>query len=196
MAGLSQLIENNRQWAREKKQGNPDFFTRYADQQTPDYMWIGCADSRVPETTIVGLEPGDIFVHRNVANIVNPADPSLNTALTFAVTALKVKHIIVCGHYRCGGVKFALESGRNGLFEHWLAPVHEALCTHHQALDAIKDETKRVDHLCELNVKAQVKALSNHVVVKDALKRGQALSVHGLIYDITDGHLHEVNINQ
>lgn len=193
MKTLSQLIENNRRWADEMTARDPEFFSRLAEQQTPGYLWIGCSDSRVPANQIVGLAPGEIFVHRNVANLVQHSDMNCLSVLQFAVEVLKVRHVIVCGHYGCGGVKAALEDERHGLVDNWLRPIQRTCEKHEDALGSLEGNDK-LDRLCELNVAQQVKNVSRTSIVQDAWSRGQELSVHGWIYSIRDGLIRNLEV--
>src|SRR5215510_13818648 len=171
------LKERNRAWAARMISEDPDFFRRLERQQAPHYLWIGCSDSRVPANTIVGLDPGELFVHRNVANLASPQDANYLSVLQFAVDVLKVQHIMVVGHYDCGGVSAAVDGRRRGLVDHWLHPIRELSRTHSQELEALQDERRRLDRLCELNVMQQVKNVASDVFVLDAWARGQHLSV-------------------
>ena len=173
---LDHLKANNRAWARNKVAADPGFFQRLVRQQAPEYLWIGCADSRVPANEIVGLDPGELFVHRNVANLAPPQDANYLSVLQFAVDVIKVKHIIVVGHYGCGGVSAAVDGKRRGLVDHWLHPIREVFHDHRAELEAIAEERARLDRLCELNVMRQVKNVASDVFVQDAWARGQALS--------------------
>jgi carbonic anhydrase len=192
---LKDLFANNRAWAEKTTRQDPDFFTRLSNQQAPAYMWIGCADSRVPANEIVGLAPGELFVHRNVANIVVHADLNCLSVLQFAVEVLKVKHVIVCGHYGCGGVGAALRDERLGLVDNWLRHVQDVRWKNQTELDGLPTEQKRHDRLCELNVVEQVVNVSQTTVVRDAWSRGQPLSVHGWIYDLHDGLLRDLGVS-
>ena len=174
---------------------DPDFFTRLSSQQAPQYLWIGCADSRVPANEIVGLAPGELFVHRNVANVVVHADLNCLSVLQFAVEVLKVGHIIVCGHYGCGGVGAALRDDRLGLVDNWLRHVQDVRWKHQVELDGLPTEQKRHDRLCEMNVVEQVLNVSQTTVVRDAWARGQSLDVHGWIYDLHDGLLRDLGVS-
>src|SRR5947207_220177 len=174
---------------------DPEFFSRLSSQQAPQYLWIGCADSRVPANEIVGLAPGELFVHRNVANIVVHSDLNCLSVLQFAVEVLKVEHIIVCGHYGCGGVRAALRDDRLGLVDNWLRHVQDVRWKHHAQLDLLPTEEKRPDRLCELNVNEQEGNVSKNTVVRLALTRGQSLSVHGWIYDLHDGLLRDLGVS-
>jgi carbonic anhydrase len=191
MEDLHTLLRSNRAWAAEMIRGEPDFFTRLVGQQSPEYLWIGCADSRVPANEIVGLRPGELFVHRNVANVVVHTDLNCLSVLQYAVDALKVRHVIVCGHYGCGGVKAALENQNLGLISNWLRHVQDVSETHARALDALPP-AQQLDRLCELNVAEQVVNVGRTTIVQDAWARGQALTVHGWIYDLRDGLLRDL----
>jgi carbonic anhydrase len=192
MSALGHLLENNRRWAAEIKQREPDFFARLSRQQSPQYLWIGCSDSRVPANQIVGLMPGELFVHRNVANVVHHADLNCLAVLQFAVEVLHVRHVIVCGHYGCGGVLAALRNEKLGLIDNWLRSVQEVYLARRDQVDALPDEPLRHDRLCELNVARQVFNVANTTVVQDAWRRQQPLSVYGWIYSLKDGRLREL----
>ena len=192
MPALDDLFANNRAWAADMTRQDADFFRRLASQQAPEYFWIGCSDSRVPANQIVGLLPGEMFVHRNVANIVVHTDLNGLSSLQFAVDVLQVKHIIVCGHYGCGGVLAALREDRLGLVDNWLRHVQDVRLAHRAELDRLPDERLRHRRLCELNVLAQAERVAETTVVREARQRGQQLSVHGLIYDVADGLLRDV----
>lgn len=193
---VKELLERNVIWAKERTDADPGFFQRLKNQQTPQYFWIGCADSRVPANVIAGLEPGEVFVHRNVANLVHAADINCLSVLQFAVDVLKVKHVIVTGHYGCGGIRAAMDGSRHGLIDHWLEPIRE-LATQRQAeLDAIADEEARLDRLCELNVEAQVARVAATPIVQDAWARNQDLTIHGLLYGLADGRLRDLNCSR
>jgi len=194
MRVLSDLFEKNRAWAEEIRTQNPDFFLKLSQQQTPDYFWIGCSDSRVPANQIVALLPGELFVHRNVGNLVVHTDLNCLSAMQFAVEALKVKHIIVCGHYGCGGVRAAMRGDRLGLVDNWLRHVQDVIEKHDALLADISDESARWDRLCELNIIEQVVNVCQTTIVQDAWERGEKLSVHGWIYGIHDGLLRDLNI--
>jgi carbonic anhydrase len=194
MRVLSHLFASNRAWAAEMIRQDPDFFKRLASQQAPHYLWIGCADSRVPANQIVGLLPGKMFVHRNVANVVVHTDLNCLSVIQFAVEVLRVGHVIVCGHYGCGGVLAALRGDRLGLIDNWLRNVEDVRLKHRAQLDALETEAQRHHRLCELNVIEQVVNVSRTTVVRDAWSRGQALSVHGWIYDLRDGLLRDLAI--
>jgi carbonic anhydrase len=188
----NELLEANVRWSRERIATDPDYFLRLSSLQTPEFLWIGCSDSRVPANVITGLQPGEVFVHRNVANLVYPADLNCMSALQFAVEMLKVKHIIVCGHYGCGGVRAVLDGSQNGLVDHWLAPVRDLYRQHQQELSSLPNDDTRVDRLCELNVRAQVQAVCHSPIVASAWERGQALTIHGWIYRLSDGRLQDL----
>jgi carbonic anhydrase len=191
---LSDLFENNRAWATEMTQKDPQFFRRLSQQQAPGYLWIGCSDSRVPANQIVGLLPGEMFVHRNVANVVVHTDLNCLSTIHFAVEALRVSHIIVCGHYGCGGVLAALRGDRLGLVDNWLRHVQDVRCKHQDQLDAMDTETERLNRLCELNVIEQVVNVSQTTVVRNAWTRGQSVSVHGWVYSLQDGLLRDLGL--
>jgi carbonic anhydrase len=194
MRVLSHLFENNRAWAAEMTRSDPDFFLRLSSQQVPQYLWIGCSDSRVPANQIVGLLPGEMFVHRNVANVVVHADLNCLSAIQFAVEVLRVGHIIVCGHYGCGGVLAALRDDKLGLIDNWLRHVQDVRGKHRTQLDALPDETRRHERLCELNVIEQAVNVSQTTVVREAWARGQMLAVHGWIYGLRDGRLRDLGM--
>lgn len=191
---LPDLIENNRNWANSMTAENPEFFANLAKKQTPEFLWIGCADSRVPANQIVGLAPGEVFVHRNIANVVVHTDFNCLSVLEYAVGVLKVKHIIVCGHYGCGGVKAASENHHLGLIDNWLRHIRDVRQKHTQLLREIDNEADRLDRLCELNVVEQALNVCHTTVVQEAWENGQELAVHGWIYRIQDGLLHDMNV--
>lgn len=191
---LNHLKANNRAWAAGKVSADPGFFRRLEGQQAPQYLWIGCADSRVPANEIVGLDPGELFVHRNVANLAPPQDANYLSVLQFAVDVLKVKHIIVVGHYGCGGVAAAIDGRRRGLVDHWLHPIREVYQEHLSALEAITEERARLNRLCELNVMRQVRNVASDVFVQDAWARGQQLAVHGWVYSLADGLVKDLDV--
>ncbi|HEV8135928.1 MAG TPA: carbonate dehydratase [Pyrinomonadaceae bacterium] len=195
MEDLQELLEKNRQWAEEIKASDPQFFNSLAQQQTPRYLWIGCSDSRVPATQLVGLKPGDMFVHRNVANVVVHTDFNCLSVLQFAVDVLNVSHVIVCGHYGCGGVKAAMDNLQLGLIDNWLRHVQDVMHKHNEELETIVDDGRRLDRLCELNVSDQVLNVSKTTIVQNAWNRGQELAIHGWIYGISDGLLRDLNIS-
>src|SRR6266404_9530882 len=189
MNSLDHLFANNRAWADGMTRQDPDFFRRLSAQQSPHYLWIGCSDSRVPANQIVGLLPGEMFVHRNVANLVVHTDLNCLSAIQFAVEILRVGHIIVCGHYGCGGVLAALRDERLGLIDNWLRHVQDVRWKHRGQLDALATEAEQHNRLCELNVVEQVVNVSQTTVARDAWARGQSLAVHGWVYDLDDGLL-------
>jgi carbonic anhydrase len=186
---LESLLKHNVVWAAERVAQDPGYFKRLAEIQRPHYFWIGCADSRVPATVIAGLEPGEVFVHRNVANLVNPGDLNCLSVLQFAVENLEVREIIVTGHYGCGGIQAAVDGQRHGLIDHWLQPIRDTAQHCHAELDKLADHHARLDRLCELNVIEQVKRVAQTPIVQDAWSRGQKLLVHGLVYGLKDGRL-------
>ncbi len=194
MSSLAHLFENNRAWADSMRRSDPAFFSKLAQQQTPEYLWIGCSDSRVPANQIIGLLPGDVFVHRNVANVVVHTDLNCLSVLQFAIDVLKVQHIIVCGHYGCGGVGAALRRERHGLVDNWLGHVHDVVVKHELRLAAIRDDAKRLARVCELNVIEQVANVAQTTVVRDAWQRGQLVTLHGWIYGIEDGLLRDLKM--
>jgi carbonic anhydrase len=191
---LDHLKNNNHAWATRKISTDPTFFSRLEGQQAPEYLWIGCSDSRVPANEIVDLDPGELFVHRNVANLAPPQDANYLSVLQFAVDVLKVRHIMVVGHYGCGGVAAAVDGKRLGLVDHWLHPIREVHAAHRAELEAIPDTKARLDRLCELNVKRQVENVVADVFVQDAWARGQSLCVHGWIYSIANGLITDLNV--
>lgn len=184
---IKPLLENNRNWSRRKTEADPRFFARLEGQQSPKYLWIGCADSRVPANEIVGLDPGELFVHRNVANLAPPQDANYLSVLQFAIEVIKVEHVIVVGHYGCGGVAAAVDGKRRGLVDHWLHPIREVYAAHKPELQAIADEKAMLNRLCELNVRRQVQNVAADVFVLDAWSRGQPLAVHGWVYSLANG---------
>lgn len=186
MERLNHLLENNRSWAESKIAKNPEFFKKLASQQTPEYLWIGCSDSRVPANQITGLAPGEVFVHRNVANVVAETDFNVLAVLQYAVDVLKVRHIIVCGHYGCGGVRAALENYRHGMIDNWLAGIRSLSRRNKEELDALPQD-QAVDRLCELNVLAQSTHVARTTILEDAWERGQPLSIHSWIYRLDTG---------
>jgi carbonic anhydrase len=190
---LDELKANNRRWAAGKLSVDPGFFKRLEGQQSPEYLWIGCSDSRVPANEIVDLDPGELFVHRNVANLAPPQDANYLSVLQFAVDVIKVKHIMVVGHYGCGGVAAAVDGERRGLVDHWLHPIRETYADHKAELEALAEGRPRLDRLCELNVIRQVKNVASDVFVQDAWARGQTLCVHGWVYSISNGLITDLN---
>ena len=194
MAGLDELFERNRAWAAAMVAEDPEFFASLVERQTPEYLWIGCSDSRVPANQIVGLPPGDVFVHRNVANVVVHTDLNCLSVLQYAVDVLAVRHVIVCGHYGCGGVKAALEGTRHGLIDNWLRHVMDVGEKHADELASLPEE-RRLDRLCELNIVEQVANVCQTTIVEDAWARGQKLTVHGLVYGLHDGLLRDLGVS-
>jgi len=191
---LTHLFERNVKWANEIKDKDPEFFTQLSKQQAPEYLWIGCSDSRVPANQIVALPPGEIFVHRNIANVAVHSDLNCLSVIQFAVDALKVKHIVVCGHYGCGGIKAAMGNQENGLIDNWLGHIKDVSRFHAEELDQL-DEHVRFNRLCELNVLEQATNVCNSSVVQSAWKNGADLSVHAWIYSIEDGLLKDLNLS-
>lgn len=195
MKDLSDLLQNNKAWAESIKTQDPEFFTTLAKQQSPDYMWIGCSDSRMPATQLIGLQPGDLFVHRNVANVVVHTDFNCLSVMQFAVEVLKINHIIVCGHYGCGGVQAAMKNLKLGLIDNWLRYVQDVMHSYDELLSEIEDEDERMNRLCELNVIAQVLNVGRTTIVQSAWESGHELTVHGWIYGLEDGILRDLNIS-
>jgi carbonic anhydrase len=191
---LDDLKSKNRAWAERKVATDAGFFKRLERQQAPEYLWIGCSDSRVPANEIVGLDPGELFVHRNVANLAPPQDANYLSVLQFAVDVIKVKHIIVVGHYGCGGVAAAVDGKRRGLVDHWLHPIREVYKAHRTELEAIVEERARLDRLCELNVLRQLRNVASDVFVQDAWMRRQTLSVHGWVYSLSNGLVKDLGV--
>jgi len=191
---LEELKANNRAWSEGKREVDPEFFRRLESQQSPEYLWIGCSDSRVPANEIVGLDPGELFVHRNVANLAPPQDANYLSVLQFAVEVLKIKHVMVVGHYGCGGVAAAVDGGRRGLVDHWLHPIRDVHENHRDELEAIGDHHDRLDRLCELNVIHQVKNVASDIFVQDAWARGQSLCVHGWVYRLGNGLVNDLGV--
>jgi len=192
---LKKLLDNNLAWATKIKETEPDFFETLAKHQAPEYLWIGCADSRVPSSQLTGLMPGDIFVHRNIANLVIHTDLNCLSVIQYAVEVLKVKHIIVCGHYGCGGVKAAMEKQQLGLIDNWLRHIQDTEEKYKDVFSSIADENQRFDKLCELNVFEQVVNVCQTTMAQDAWARKQELAVHGFVYRLSDGLLHEMNVS-
>jgi carbonic anhydrase len=195
MKDLTRLLKQNRVWAENIKATEPHFFETLAEQQSPRFLWIGCSDSRVPATQLVGLAPGDMFVHRNVANVVVHTDFNCLSVMQYAVDVLKVEHIIICGHHGCGGVKAAMENQQLGLIDNWLRHVQDVFLHHEEVLEQIEDKGRRLDRLCELNVIEQVLNAGRTTIVQSAWQRGQELVVHGWLYDLQDGLLRDLGIS-
>jgi len=189
------LLENNKNWVANKLAIDPAYFEKLSNSQNPEYLWIGCSDSRVPANQITGTLPGDIFVHRNIANMVVHSDMNMLSVLSYAVEVLKVKHIIVCGHYGCGGVLAAMENKQFGLIDNWLRHIKDVYRYHHKELDAIEDKTQRARRFVEVNVIEQVHDLGKTSIVQNAWKNKQPLHVHGWVYDIHDGIIKDLNVN-
>ena len=191
----ARLIENNKTWVAEQLQLDPGFFENLSKGQAPEYLWIGCSDSRVPAESITGTEPGEMFVHRNIANMVVHSDMNMLSVLSYAVEVLKVKHVIVCGHYGCGGVMAAMKNQQFGLIDNWLRHIKDVYRYHHKELDAIEDETLRARRFVEVNVQEQVHDLGKTSIVQNAWKRNQPLHLHGWVYDIHDGLINDLGVN-
>ncbi len=192
MDSINELLEKNRKWADNIREQDPEFFRGLAAQQSPRYLWIGCSDSRVPATQLVGLRAGELFVHRNVANLAVHTDLNYLSVLQFAIDVLGVNHVIVCGHYGCGGVEATLNQRKLGLIDNWLEHIEDVMHAHEAELKAIKDPARRLDRLCELNVITQVQNVTRTTIVQNAWKRGHRLTVHGWIYAIRDGLLQDL----
>jgi carbonic anhydrase len=190
----SKLLENNKKWVKERTDNDPDYFTNLAKGQSPEYLWIGCSDSRVPANEVTGTKPGEMFVHRNIANMVVNTDLNLLSVLAYAVDVLKVKHVIVCGHYGCGGVQAAMGDKQYGLIDHWLGNIKNVYRMHAAELDAIENNNERLRRFVELNVVEQVADLRKTTIVQNAWKRGQQLHIHGWVYDIADGILKDLDV--
>ena len=194
MSDLQQLFDNNARWAESVRDSDPDFFAKLAKQQAPEYLWIGCSDARVPANEIVGLLPGDLFVHRNVANVVLHTDLNCLSVIQYAVDVLKVRHILVTGHYGCGGVRAAMQNRQFGLIDGWLRSIRDLHYEHREHFTQYGSEEERLDRLCELNVIQQVANVSHTAIVQNAWHRGQELAVHGCIYGIKDGRWKNLNV--
>ncbi|NOR69656.1 MAG: carbonate dehydratase [Methylomarinum sp.] len=194
MSHLKQLFDNNAAWAENIKRNKPNFFSDLSNQQSPDYLWIGCSDSRVVAEQLVGLRPGELFVHRNIANVVVPTDLNCLSVILFAVEVLKVKHIIVCGHYGCGGVKASMEPIEHGLIDNWLCHIKRVHQQNEDELLEINDRTERLDRMCELNVIEQVRNVCHTTVVQRAWRNNKELSVHGCIYTLETGILKDLGV--
>ena len=192
---IESLFARNVAWSLSKTQDDPNFFRRLANQQSPRYLWIGCSDSRVPANEIVGLDPGEMFVHRNIANVIHSSDMNLLAVLEYAVRSLKIGHIIICGHYGCGGVHRALEGGHDGIVDNWLAPIVDLHDRRQDLLGQIEHEPARVNRLCELNVELQVRRIAATPIVNTAWRNGHELQVHGWIYGLRDGLLRDLEVS-
>lgn len=195
MASIQHLFDSNIKWAEEIKKDNPDFFKLLSEQQSPKYLWIGCSDSRVPANTLMGLLPGEVFVHRNIANQVIHTDLNCLSVLQFAVEVLKVKHVIVCGHYGCGGIKAALDDNSHGLIDNWLRHIEDVHRFNQEKLDAVTDPSEKADLMSELNVIEQVANVSKTTILKNAWDKKQDITVHGFIYNIHDGILKDLDVS-
>ena len=195
MEPVTTLLDNNRKWAAQRVKNDPHFFTRLAGQQDPAYLWVGCSDSRVPANEIVGLDPGELFVHRNVANVVVHTDVNCLSVLQYAVVVLKVQHVIVCGHYGCGGIRAALDGTAHGLIDNWLQHVQDVKEAHQAELLSFADVDDRINRLAELNVVEQVRNIARTTIVQDAWRRDQKLRLHGWIYGLTDGLIHDLGVS-
>lgn len=194
MPDLEELFAYNRQWSQKQMDEDPAYFTKLAGLQAPKYLWIGCSDSRVPANQILGLAPGEVFVHRNVANLVISSDLNCLSVIQYAVEVLKIEHIIVCGHYGCGGVLAACGNKQFGLIDNWLRNIKDTFARHKDELEQIDGEAARADRLCELNVLAQVHSVCHTTIVQNAWARGQKLAVHALIFGLQDGLLHDLTV--
>ena len=192
MPDIKDLLDNNRRWAEGRGRQDPQFFERLSKQQAPEFLWIGCSDSRVPANEIVGMDPGEVFVHRNIANQVVATDLNCLSVLQYAVEALRVRHVIVCGHYGCGGVAAALEDRQLGLIDNWLRALRALSHAHGEELDALSSPEARTDRLCELNVVAQVRSVAGTSIVQNAWHRDQPLAVHGWVYSLRDGLIRDL----
>jgi carbonic anhydrase len=188
------LLENNKNWVREQLDLDPTYFEKLSKGQSPEYLWIGCSDSRVPANQITGTEPGEVFVHRNIANMVVHSDMNMLSVLSYAVEVLKVKHVIVCGHYGCGGVIAAMKNQQFGLIDNWLRHIKDVYRYHHVELDAIEDENERARRFVEVNVQEQVHDLGKTSIVQNAWRRNQPLHIHGWVYDINDGLINDLKV--
>ncbi|AUN96260.1 carbonate dehydratase [Pseudazoarcus pumilus] len=195
MSDIEQLFDNNRQWAARRIEEDPDFFQRLARQQSPEYLWIGCSDSRVPANQIIDLDPGEVFVHRNIANVVVHTDLNALSVIQFAVDVLRVKHVLVVGHYGCGGVAAAMDDAKVGLVENWLRHVQDVRDHNIALLDALEAPAQRRDRLCELNVMQQVVNISHNSVMREAWARGQKVTLHGWCYSLQDGLIRDLGMS-
>jgi carbonic anhydrase len=194
MRVLKGLFEKNKEWAARIKQGDPDFFVKLSKQQNPEYLWIGCSDSRVPANEIVDMLPGELFVHRNIANLMVHTDFNCLSVLQYATDVLRVKHIIVCGHYGCGGIKAAMDKKEHGIIDNWLRNIKDIYRYYQEEIEALATDKEKQDRLCELNVIEQVANVCHTTIVQSAWKSGQELTVHGWIYSIEDGILQDLNV--
>ena len=194
MSLVDEWFQANRDWAAQMRASDPEFFDRLRLRQTPQLLWIGCSDSRLPPDRVIGRQPGDVFVHRNVANVVVHTDMNCLSVLQYAIEVLGVRHVVVCGHYGCGGIRHALKPEPLGLIDNWLRHIRDVLATHRAELDAIADEEARADRLCELNVAAQVANVCRTTIVQDAWRQGHPLTVHGWVYSLADGLLRDLHL--
>lgn len=195
MSELEHLLASNKRWAQKQLGDNPTFFSDLSQQQAPEYLWIGCSDSRVPANQITGLPPGEVFVHRNIANVVVHSDLNCLSVVQYAVEVLKVKHIIVCGHYGCGGVKAAMDNEEHGLIDNWLRHIRDVYRFHRSDIDSCKSDEDRLDSLCEKNVIEQALNVCSSTVVQSAWAKGAELSVHGWIYAVKDGLIRDLDVS-
>ena len=193
---LDDLLKHNRAWAAEREAEDPDYFKRLSQLQKPDYLWIGCSDSRVPANVITGLQPGEVFVHRNVANLVHRGDLNLLSVLEFAVETLEVENIIVCGHHGCGGVRAAMDGHRHGIIDHWLQPIRDVALMNEEKLATLTDPETKLESLCELSIAAQVDSLSQTPIIQSAWRRGKKLNIHGWVYALNDGLLRDLDCHR
>jgi carbonic anhydrase len=189
------ILDNNKEWVESTLAEDPNYFTDLAKGQTPPLLWIGCSDSRVPANEIIGAKPGEVFVHRNIANMVIHSDMNMLSVLDYAVNVLKVKHVLVCGHYGCGGIKAAMKNDSVGIIDNWIRHIKDGYRFHHRELDAIEDETERFNRFVELNVIEQVYDLAKTSIVQSAWKKGQELSLHGWVYGLNSGYVTDLNVN-
>jgi carbonic anhydrase len=194
MRVLSHLFHNNQAWSNRIRAADPEFFQKLSRQQAPEYLWIGCSDSRVPANQIVDLPPGEVFVHRNIANVVVHSDLNCLSVMQYAVEVLEVQHIIVCGHYGCGGVRAAMEDRDHGLIDNWLRHIRDVYRFHQAEVDALPTQEARLNRLCELNVIEQVRNVASTTIVRDAWRAGKTLSIHSWIYSVADGILHDLGM--
>ncbi len=193
---LTDLLQHNARWAAARIAEDSDYFRRLSEIQSPEYLWIGCSDSRVPANVITGLQPGEVFVHRNVANLVHRADINLLSVVEFAVETLGVRQIIVCGHHGCGGVRAAMEGNRHGVIDHWLQPIRDTAEAQWQELDKVQNENDRLARLCELSIAAQVENLARTPIIRSAWRRGVKIEIHGWVYSLLDGLLKDLNCSR
>jgi len=196
MSSLNKIFKNNVAWANKIKQENPHFFQSLADQQNPEYLWIGCSDSRVPANELLGMQPGEVFVHRNIANQVIHTDLNCLSVIQYAVEILKVKHIIVCGHYGCGGIQASLDTQSYGLIDNWLRHIEDVYRFHKKTLDNMQNNKEKVDALCEFNIIEQVANVCNTTILRNAWKNKQNITVHGFVYNIHDGILKDLKVSK